>query len=72
MATTLLILLAIWAVTFPAVLGLGGLLSRVSGPRSVAPEAQAATEPRAPGEEAEVVPLVPRPQNGLVALRRAA
>ena len=70
MAATVLILLAIWAVTFPAVLALARLLGRLSAPRRLAEPAEASVE-RA-GEADNVVPLVPRPQNGLVAPRRAA
>jgi hypothetical protein len=68
-ATTLLILFAIWAVTFPAVLGLARLLGRLSGPRDMRAVAEASDEGRQPDN---VVALVPRPQNELVAPRRAA
>ena len=66
MLSTLLLLVALWAVTVPAVLALGGLLSRVSAPRVAFAEG----EEEAPPDN--VVPLVPRPQNGLEALRRAS
>jgi hypothetical protein len=64
--STLLLLLLAWAVTVPAVLGLGRLLGRLSTPR---------VEGEAPAVEVElrpdnVVALVPRPQNRLD--RRAA
>ena len=62
MLPTLLLLVAAWAVTVPVVLGLGRLLGRVSAPPALAP---AAPEPAPPADN--VVPLVPRPQNGLEA-----
>jgi hypothetical protein len=64
MLSTLLLLVALWAVTVPAVLGLARLLGRLSAPVVTEPAAWDAAKP--PGD---VVPLVPRPQN---ALRRAA
>ncbi|HEX8119913.1 MAG TPA: hypothetical protein VF549_01490 [Solirubrobacteraceae bacterium] len=66
MLSTLLILVAVWAVTVPAVLGLGRLLGRVSAPRVAAAPAP---EPEAEPSD-NVVPLVSRPQNELQ--RRAA
>ena len=63
MLPTLLLLVAAWAVTVPAVLGLGRLLGRMSAPPALAP---VAPEPAPPAAD-NVVPLVPRPQNGLEA-----
>ena len=65
---TVLILLAIWALTIPAVLGLARLLGRLSGPRPTATAPEAGDAPQADN----VVALVPRPRNRLVAPRRAA
>lgn len=62
MASTIVLLLAVWAVTVPAVLVAARLLGRWSGPRALAPEeVVAASRPAG-----NVVPLVPRPQNALV------
>ena len=65
MLSTLLLLVGLWAVTVPVVLGLARLLGRISAP----PVAEnAAREPVRPA--GNVVPLVPRPQNALVAVER--
>jgi hypothetical protein len=75
MVSTLLILLAAWAVTVPAVLGAARLLGRWSTPRV---ESRVGWATAAPPEESDgagdnVVPLVPRPRNRLApADRRAA
>ena len=62
MASTLVLLLAVWAVTVPLVLGAARLLGRWSGPPALdAAEVEEATRPTG-----NVVPLVPRPQNALV------
>ena len=62
MASTILLLLAVWAVTVPTVLLLARLLGRWSGPRVLdEAEVQAAMRPTG-----NVVALVPRPQNALV------
>lgn len=62
MTSTLVLLVAAWAVTVPAVLALARLLGRMSTP-APAPAHEAA----APSAHADnVVALVPRPQNGLV------
>ncbi|HEV3002704.1 MAG TPA: hypothetical protein VGW75_18350 [Solirubrobacteraceae bacterium] len=66
MTSTVVLVVAAWAITVPAVLGLARLLGRLSA---------AAAPPRveAPPQPADnVVPLAPRPRNGLVALHRAA
>ena len=61
-ASTLVLLLAVWAVTVPLVLGAARLLDRWSGPSALdEAEVEEATRPTG-----NVVPLVPRPQNGLV------
>jgi hypothetical protein len=62
-ASTLLLLLLVWAVTVPAVLGLARLLGRWSGPKAL-DEAEVQASMRPTGN---VVALVPRPQNTLVA-----
>lgn len=67
MASTILLLLAIWAVTVPAVLLLARLLGRWSGPRPVAAAEAEAAARAAARPVGNVVPLVPRPQNALVA-----
>ena len=82
MVSTLLMLLVAWAVTVPIVLGLGRMLGSWSGGhteeslrlQAAAGEARARESARPIGN---VVPLVPRPQNGLVPvpaeqLRRAS
>ena len=63
MVSTILLLLAIWAVTVPAVLGLARLLGRWSGPPPAVTETAAREAVKPLGN---VVPLVPRPQNALV------
>jgi hypothetical protein len=63
-ASTLLLLLAVWAVTIPVVLGLARLLGHWSGPRTRAVTEEAARAAVRP--VGNVVPLVPRPQNTLV------
>jgi hypothetical protein len=64
-ASTIVLLIAIWALTVPAVLIAARLLGRWSGPRTLEADAdgpaRAATRP-----VGNVVPLVPRPQNALV------
>ena len=68
MVSTLLLLLAVWAVTVPAVLAAARLLGRWSTPRDAAGEH--AAEAAVPDN---VVALVPRPQNRFApAGRRAA
>ena len=82
MVSTLLMLLVAWAVTVPVVLALGRMLSSWSGGhtdeslrrQAAAGEARAREAARPMGN---VVPLIPRPQNGLVPmpaeqLRRAS
>lgn len=69
MVSTLLLLLAAWAVTVPAVLAAGRLLGRWSAPRP-AEAGPAEVEGEEPPEN--VVPLVPRPQNRLAAADRRA
>ena len=69
MLTTLLLLVAAWAGVAVAVLALGRLLGRLSSPRAEVPRETARAPEAAAGN---VVPLVPRPQNELVARRRAA
>ena len=70
MVTTVLLLLALWAFTVPAVLGLARLLGHVST-RTPKADAQSASTEDAPPEN--VVALVPRPQNRLHdSSRRAA
>jgi hypothetical protein len=65
--STLLLLLAAWAVTVPAVLAAGRLLGRLSTPRVEEVAAERAPPPD------NVVPLVSRPRNRLSpAERRAA
>jgi hypothetical protein len=66
MLSTLLLLVAVWALTVPAVLGLGRLLGRLSAPRAVAPPLAEPVVERSDN----VVPLLSRPQNELQ--RRAA
>jgi hypothetical protein len=61
-ASTIALLLLVWAVTVPAVLGMARLLGRWSGPR-VLDEAEVQAGMRPTGN---VVALVPRPQNTLV------
>lgn len=65
MASTIVLLLAVWALTVLAVLVAGRLLGRWSSPRALEAEtegaARAATRPAG-----NVVPLVPRPKNALV------
>lgn len=65
MASTIVLLLAAWAVTVPVVLIAARLLGRWSAPRALdrldEVAARAATRPIG-----NVVPLVPRPQNALV------
>jgi hypothetical protein len=75
MVSTVVLLVALWAVTVPALFALAKLLGRLTAPRP-----QVATGPRLaplPGEpRGDVVPLVPRPRNGLAPVvaepRRAA
>ena len=62
MASTILLLLAVWAVTVPAVLVAARLLGRWSGPRAL-DEADVQAMMRPTGN---VVPLIPCPQNALV------
>jgi hypothetical protein len=60
-ASTIALLLLIWAVTVPVVLGMARLLGRWTGPRALdEAEVQAAMRPTG-----NVVALVPRPQNTL-------
>jgi hypothetical protein len=72
-SSTILLLLAVWAVTVPAVLLTARLLGRWSGPRALdAAEVEASMRPTG-----NVVALVSRPQNALVpppadALREAS
>jgi hypothetical protein len=62
-ASTIVLLFLVWAVTVPAVLGLARLLGRWSGPSALdEADVQAAMRPTG-----NVVALVPCPQNGLVA-----
>jgi hypothetical protein len=61
-ASTLLLLLLVWAVTVPVVLGMARLLGRWSAPR-VLDEAEVREAMRPTGN---VVALVARPQNALV------
>ena len=65
MASTIVLLLAVWAVTVPAVLVAARLLGRWSGPAQVDGDAEDAARAAA-RPIGNVVPLVPRPQNGLV------
>ncbi len=64
MTSTLVFLVAAWAVTVPAVLGLARLLGRMSTP---APKREQDAAP--PARADNVVALVPRPRNGLVSVR---
>ena len=66
MASTIVLLLAVWATTVPVVLGVARLLGRWTGPRAVAlPDAEAAARD-ATRPLGNVVPLAPRPRNTLV------
>ena len=66
MASTIVLLLAVWCATVPAVLVAARLLGRWSGPRAL-PTPQAELAARAATRPVgNVVPLVPRPQNALV------
>ena len=65
MVSTILLLLAVWAVTVPTVLVAARLLGRWSGPRPLEAEAEAAAR-AATRPTGNVVPLVPRPRNALV------
>ena len=71
MVTTVVLLLALWAFTVPAVLGLARLLGRVS---TAAPRADAqAPALEDPAAAENVVALVSRPQNRVYdSTRRAA
>jgi len=61
-ASTIVLLLLVWAVTVPVVLGMARLLGRWSAPRVLdEAEVQAAMRPTG-----NVVALVARPQNTLV------
>jgi len=61
-ASTILLLVLVWAVTVPVVLGMAKLLGHWSGPR-VLDEAEVQAGMRPTGN---VVALVARPQNTLV------
>ena len=70
MVSTLVFLVAAWAITVPAVLGLARLLGRLSAPApAVAALATSDAVPPAPADN--VVALVPRPRNALVSVRDA-
>ena len=69
MASTVFLLLLAWAAMIPLVLGAARLLGRLSTARTI--EEEPVAEARV-DRGANVVALVPRPQNELVAPRRRA